>query len=569
MKLKKFVLVIAVLLATGTLAYFIRHAILLNQDDGLLQNKQQEIVQVYNIDDGSFLPPQEKFHHYTLKWINAKLSALPEAELTKIAADKQPLYIDLQVWPEQVVKGTGTMPSDMINNGRYDEKLAALAVLLAKCTQPVYLSYNAEMDVPDYTLPWQNHSGFKYIQSFRRIAGIIKKKAAAIKMVWAPRGYPGAEEYWPGKQYADYCAVYMYGLKDMFRKQDIYPAYSSEKEMIRRKIFRMRFCGRPVLLLGTEKMKKENLQPKWLTELTADIKSNASVYNTPAEPYDTDSNANFKQRKVMPEIGVYDPDKKIVNNKAVTCEHIFIHFDDIENGNFEKEFGEVVKRNHKVIVTFECYKDRRLKKDKALIQNILSGFYDSSIAKVFTVISAAPVTVYLRWGHEMEIPVDRYPWQLQDPVQYIRAYRYVAAFRKPLHTNIKLVWGPAGDKGSIEWYPGDDVVDYVSVAIYGLPDKNINDYNKQLSFNSIFKLKFHRLRFAHKPFFITEFGVKGPETYKQQWLQGAAFVIKHYPVIEGVSYFNFADVPKAWGDAETPVWTISEPTFDGFTRQIE
>jgi hypothetical protein len=87
------------------------------------------------------------------------------------------------------------------------------------------------------------------------------------------------------------------------------------------------------------------------------------------------------------------------------------------------------------------------------------------------------------------------------------------------------VWGPAGDRGSMEWYPGGDVVDFISIAIYGLPDKNITDPTRQESFETIFNRKAWRMRFASKPIFVTEFGVKGPEDFQAQWLEKAAEVL--------------------------------------------
>jgi beta-mannanase len=137
-----------------------------------------------------------------------------------------------------------------------------------------------------------------------------------------------------------------------------------------------------------------------------------------------------------------------------------------------------------------------------------------------------------------------------------------------LPPNIIKVWGPAGDRGSVEWYPGDDVVDVISMAIYGLPDKNITDPEKQESFATIFKRKLRRMRFINKPIFITEFGVKGPETYQTQWLLNSAGVIRENTRIIGINYFNMTDTPKAWGDIKPPDWSISKKSFHQFLEVL-
>ena len=72
-----------------------------------------------------------------------------------------------------------------------------------------------------------------------------------------------------------------------------------------------------------------------------------------------------------------------------------------------------------------------------------------------------------------------------------------------------------------------------------------------------------------KPIFITEFGVKGPEAYQKKWLEEAAATINKYPEIIGVSYFNAADSPKAWGDAEIPDWSITAATLKSFAGLLK
>ena len=193
---------------------------------------------------------------------------------------------------------------------------------------------------------------------------------------------------------------------------------------------------------------------------------------------------------------------------------------------------------------------------------------ETDVAYDFEIISNVKQTVYLRWTHEMEIPVTRYPWQSQPPVNYIKAFRHFASFRKPEAKNIKLVFGPTGDRGLQDWWPGDDVVDFISMAIYGLPDKNITDYRKQESFQTIFKRKLYRMRFFDKPLLISEFGIKGPEDFQLEWLMEATKTINSNPQIKAICYFNMTDTPKAWGDIEAPDWTITRETFGAFIESL-
>mgnify|MGYP001554436898 FL=1 len=112
-------------------------------------------------------------------------------------------------------------------------------------------------------------------------------------------------------------------------------------------------------------------------------------------------------------------------------------------------------------------------------------------------------------------------------------------------------------------------MDYISIAIYGLPDKNITDPNKQELFSAIFQRKYYRMRFLNRPLFITEFGVKGPEDYQHNWLAGAAKTLKENKHVFGICYFNLYDNPKAWGHIKAPDWSISPANMQFFCSSVK
>jgi beta-mannanase len=338
--------------------------------------------------------------------------------------------------------------------------------------------------------------------------------------------------------------------------------------LIKRKILRTRFFDKPVLLMGSEKINAANFQQQSFDTAVQEITENKVLLYKDVNAAEQEKDASLLRKEGGLIVGAYDPQMKVVTNPAITVEHLFVNLGRLRDGSFRNGFDSVIARNHDVIVTMDPWRDKGLEKDPQLIDHILNGQYDPVFKELFSIIASTNRTVYLRWLHEMEIPITRYPWQSQDPIAYIKAFRYFVNMLQPKPANVFIVWGPAGDRGSIEFWPGSDVVDYISIAIYGLPDKNITDHNKQESFNTIFKRKYNRLKFAHKPLFITEFGVKGPQDYKKKWLQEAAVTINAHPEIIGINYFNYADSPKAWGDIETPDWSTSAAVFDGFLKQL-
>lgn len=476
-----------------------------------------------------------------------------------------PVLLTVETWPgkmqqENILAVTG--------KGSMDEQVKELSVFLGKQNQPVMLRFDPDMEVFVDVFPWQKQSPDAYAAAFNHFAAIIKKDAPAVKMVWAPAGYPGAEEYWPGEKWVDMISLTLKGSSE--GKATHYPEDKTLQQLIFRKLHRMRFFDKPVILVGSEKMTKKDFEPGAFNGAVNYIQQNSAVEYIDINAADKPVAAATLRKDSTLLVGAFDPSHSLVDSVPLNTEHLFVNIMELKSGEFKKKFDRIVQRNRNIIVTMEPWKDEQLKKDPVLMDNILKGDYNGLFEQLYNVIGHTDKTIYLRWLHEMEIPITRYPWQSQDPIQYIKAYRYFVQYiknKQPQH--IYFVWGPAGDRGSMEFWPGSDVVDYTSIAIYGLPDKNITDHNRQESFNTIFQRKYRRIWFAHKPLFITEFGVKGPADFKQQWLYGAAATIESNKTITGISYFSDTDNPKAWGDdIEAPDWSVTPSLFNGFLKQL-
>jgi beta-mannanase len=446
-------------------------------------------------------------------------------------------------------------------NGKFDGDINELGNIIAKSNNEVYVRWNPDMEVPAYEYPWQLQSPELYIQAFNYVTLKLKTIAPHVKMVWGPAGFPGDTEYWPGARHVDLVSITLGSNSE--KKQTAYSVKTATPEMLRLKLHRMRFINKPILVLGSSTISNANFNKDWLTQEYAYMdKYKSTIYSPQNYGYGSGS----KPKRTHLSIGVFDPNRKLIHNPHVSLEHIFTDWGEIQRGGFSKKFDSIINRHHDAIVTMEPWRDTSKKRDYNVLQSTLNGRYDVLLKELYRVISNRGQTVYLRWAHEMEIPIHRYAWQSQDPVTYINAFRYFMQFDKGRAKNIRRVWGPAGDRGSADWWPGNDVVDYISIAIYGLPDKNITDPNKQEAFNTIFNRKYYRMRFLNRPLFITEIGVKGPEDYQRKWLEGAATTLTRNRHVFGVCYFNLYDNPKAWGNIKAPDWSISPQNMQTFSN---
>ncbi len=563
----RYTLYLSLFFLIGVVLYSKRHVFFKNKTENkdiiTKLTKQQVLGIFYHGSDSSAvqMPP---IAHYSLRWMDTDQDPAEESPLIDSLSHHKTVFLSIETWAGYNESNQQVNVLADVINGVYDHKIRKLCDGLSRVQDKVLLSFNPDMEVPVKKYPWQYQSPVEYIKAFCHFSGLVKKLLPRIKIVWSPAGYPGADEYWPGDKSADLISVSLLGESE--RTCNNYPLANNTTTLIRRKIHRMRMIYKPIIVLGSEKIPL-NANNRAYFEIAAKTIGDDwhSIQPLKKEAHRQASGLKNADRKML--IGVYDPRKLLINETAVSVEHLFADWGAIEDGTLARQIDSINSRGRSMIITVEPWRGKRWPTSRDVLKDMVKGVYDPIIETTYSIISRAKHPVFLRFAHEMEIPTMRYPWQSQDPVTYIKAYRYFMQFGSGIK-NIRRVWGPAGDRGSLEWWPGNDMVDYISIAIYGLPDKNITDPRQQESFSTIFNRKNYRMRLVNKPLFITEFGVKGSESFQNKWLKDAALTIRKSPVIAGVSYFNQADNPKVWGKIPAPEWGISEKTFENFAEAL-
>ncbi len=535
-----------------------RHFILLDS----FEEAPEKFVAKLSLTDWQKTDPR-KFKHYRLRLNHSDNWQLKPSALSELQS-KETVIISLETWGSKYWPTQRSHPLDWIPTGAYDQQISSLLIALQEHPGDIYLRINPEMEVPGRFYPWQEYPA-KYILAYQHISLLAKSLLPKVKMMWAPAGYPGLDEFYPGDRWVDAVSLTLNAPSENIPKA--YPKYEDYNYDLFRRMHRLRFFTQELWVFASADAQEENIAAIDFNNLATKHQNHASyAYSSQyfMRPTAADLTDSLPFR-----LGVYDPNLSLVQDSALAVEHFFLNLGDFGDLNFEEEFWAAQKREHDLIITLETIEDSLNVRDDQCLENLLAGKYDHRLKRFYQLINHTNRALYLRFSQEMEIPIYRYPWQSKDPLLYIDAYRYFMLFSDSLNSKIKRVWGPAGDRGSLEWYPGNDVVDYISFAIYGLPDKNIIDPTKQEAFANIYQRKAWRMRFAPKPIFITEFGVKGPEDYQKRWLLAAAKTVNDSPELVGLNYFNSPDVPQAWGDIEAPNWSITPATFRAFAEAIK
>lgn len=550
--LLSFLLLLALLLSSARF----RRWVVYNFVAESVVEENEQLLAIYSPGSGDDATPEPAPLYLRLYLKNTAL-AFPAGLLRTTLATGRPVVITVETWPRYNLLSRGSdNVLEQILAGDFDRQIHKLGQLVTSARQPVWLRLNPFMELPEQRFPWQFQKPQAWIDSYNHIAEHLHTLAPAARVVWSPCGYPGDSEYWPGAEHTEAIAITL---------DHTACCRDSIAINLRQKMHRLRFMDKPVLIFGHPES-SACFSHQLLTEIdNLRARYAATIYSP--DHHRVQQGERPRRRELQ--LGLYDPQLELTGTAEVTAEHLFTDWGEIQNGAFADKFAAVQRRRHDVIVTMEPWRDTTGVDDPQVLAHVVAGRYDREIAALYRILARARERVYLRWAHEMEIPITRYPWQSQDPVTWILAYRYFMLFdaRQPGH--LFRVWGPAGDRGSIDFWPGSDVVDYISIAIYGLPDKDIEDHTRQESFAKIFQRKSWRMRFFPKPFFITEFGIKGPEEYQSAWLQEAAAVLNAEHSVFGVSYFNLHDNPEVWGNIPAPNWSISQETWKNFTAALQ
>jgi beta-mannanase len=181
------------------------------------------------------------------------------------------------------------------------------------------------------------------------------------------------------------------------------------------------------------------------------------------------------------------------------------------------------------------------------LEDVLAGRLDDNIKKLGQWIIETNRPVFLRIGYEFDLPDNHY-----DPHLYVKAYRYIVdKFKEMKVDNVAYVWHSFGyihpDKPLLNWYPGDDYVDWIGVSFF-------DPYN-----TGNMRMIGHLAKEHQKPFMIAEATPHGLSTIDGEkvwniWYKRFFNVIEQNDV-KAACYINaYWDIQpmwhqKGWGDA--------------------
>ena len=259
------------------------------------------------------------------------------------------------------------------------------------------------------------------------------------------------------------------------------------------------------------------------------------------------------------DIGAYDPDLALMDQQ-LDIEQWYVRQDDPEMLAGALAHAE---NRRTPMVTLEPWPSAG-PNSQDVLGDVVNGRSDDELRQLARIAAAhRPQVILVRWGHEMEL-ANLYPWGDRPADVYQQAFRHVVeVFRAAGASNVRFVWSPAGNANAVDYYPGEDVVDYVGVTVLGDADWDANFGLPVQSFDDIFGPRYRLLEPFGKPIVISELGVSGTPEYQAEWLRSAAESAVEYPNLRAMVYFDAIN-PHVNGLPTEPDWRISGETARWF-----
>ena len=247
-----------------------------------------------------------------------------------------------------------------------------------------------------------------------------------------------------------------------------------------------------------------------------------------------------------PFVGIYDP-AGLVTIDGVAAEQVFVQWSPNAGADVDQRIEQILAKGRLPIIAVEPWPwGIEGLTQETLLADIAAGRYDQTIREIAASIRVhSPQPVYIRFGHEMDL-TDIFPWAQGDPKAFIAAYRHVVNVAEAEGaSNARWVWSPTGNRGSADYYPGNDVVDMIGVTILvaGPWEADAGILNPR-SFRMLLSEKYGLSAQFNKPMLALEVGVSLDDDARElQWIEDARAAISDYPMLHGIIYFNDQNPP--------------------------
>lgn len=262
--------------------------------------------------------------------------------------------------------------------------------------------------------------------------------------------------------------------------------------------------------------------------------------------------------------GAYDPEGHFAEDAALTVEHVFMPWEDVNLTSLLEADVYALERKRALMITVEPWTWTRDERNTAdfLREGIRQGYYDANMKSVCSVIGSLQSPVSIRWAHEMETDDGQFIWSAWKPEDYISAFRRMTDICRAEAPNANIIWSPIGLPNAKDFYPGDDYVDLVGLSIFGYEPWDKAILGKPQTYPDLLTERYNAVKGFNKPIVVAEVGYSGSQAYVDAWEATVRQARPDLPLLVGAIYFNQKEVYPWPDDFGFPDWRIENRVLD-------
>ncbi|MFW6115473.1 MAG: glycoside hydrolase family 26 protein [Chloroflexota bacterium] len=192
------------------------------------------------------------------------------------------------------------------------------------------------------------------------------------------------------------------------------------------------------------------------------------------------------------------------------------------------------------------------------LDSIAEGEHDQYIRSWAQSARSVGVRIVIRFAHEQSTQpgvLSWYPWQ-GDPDGYRAAFRQIVAlFREEGADNVEFLWSAMWlNSWAPEYYPGDDVVDWVGTTILNHGTAVDEPWAEWRTFDDLFAPQYQAALQWGKPVMVTELATAEQGGDKAAWLRDCFTSLEpQYPLVQAVLLFE-VESDREWPGIN---WTVA------------
>jgi beta-mannanase len=228
------------------------------------------------------------------------------------------------------------------------------------------------------------------------------------------------------------------------------------------------------------------------------------------------------------------------------------------------------------VITWEPWKrqfeDPTASQPAYSLESIAAGEHDAYVRGWARGARSMGVPIVLRFAHEQSTEPgikSWYPWQ-GDPEAYRAAFRHIVAlFREERANNVAFLWSAMWlNSWAPEYYPGDDVVDWVGTTTLNHGTGAQAAWAEWRTFDDLFAPQYQAALQWEKPIMISELATADQGGDKAAWLRDCFTSLEtKYPLVRAVILFEVTS-DREWPGIN---WSVaaSEESLEAFKTAID